>query len=188
MIFRAVTSVVILMLTAVNSFDSQADKVRAGEDLVKVEVATLLPNEQQGNVLLVLRPDQKGGRDDKAGEVEARRVLPLVIGIEEARSIYMIFSKLAAPRPLSHDLMKRIIEEYGGSVVSCVITKMERATFFAELRLKRDGREFVVDCRPSDAIALALRANAPVLVRRSVLIEHSVDPAKPELPEKTLKT
>lgn len=185
MFFRVVTLVIVLLLTAVNSVDSGADKARASEDLVKVEVATLLPNEQHGNVLLVLRPEQKDARVDKA---EARRVLPLVIGVEEARSIYMIFSNLAAPRPLSHDLMKKIIEEYGGSVVSCVITKMERATFFAELRLKKDGREFVVDSRPSDAIALALRSNAPVLVRRSVMIEHSVDPAKPEQPEKTLKT
>jgi bifunctional DNase/RNase len=84
--------------------------------------------------------------------------------------------------------MKMIIEENGGSVAGVVITKMERETFFAELRLKRAGREFVIDCRPSDAIGLAIRSGAPVFVRREVLTRHGVDPASPDKSDRPIKT
>jgi bifunctional DNase/RNase len=87
--------------------------------------------------------------------------------------------------------MNKIIGEYGGKVASVVISRMEQNVFYAELRIKRDGREIALDCRPSDAIALALRTNAPVYVHRLVMQQEGVDPNNPEKrqnTEKTLKT
>lgn len=185
MIGRAVTTALVLVLSICLSFDSPGSRVSSSEDLIKLEVATLVLSDEDRSVVLVLKPIQ-ASLEDKAEE--ARLVLPLVIGIEEARSIGVAFHKIGVPRPLSHDLMKKIIDEYGGSVVSCVITKMEQATFFAELRLKRSGREITIDCRPSDAIGLSLRSNAPLYVRRAVLLQHGVDPSKPDQPSKPLKT
>ena len=185
MICRAVTTLVVLLLTVQTSFNTSADKPLAGDDLVKVEIATLLLNEEDRNFVLVLKPEQTVSMP---GAVDARRVLPLVIGLEEGRSIGVAFHKVGTPRPLSHDLMKMIIEEYGGAVASVVITKMERETFYAELRLKRAGREFTIDCRPSDAIGLALRSSAPLFVRRDVLTRHGVDPANPDKSDKPIKT
>jgi bifunctional DNase/RNase len=140
--------------------------------------------EESRSVLLVLRPEQSVSREDKI----ATRVLALAIGLEEARSIYVAHNKVSVPRPLSHDLMKTIIGEYGGAITGCVITKMESETYFAEIRLKRDGREFIIDCRPSDAIALALRSKAPIYVAREVIEKHGVDPARPEKPDKGVTT
>lgn len=181
MICRCVAAIFVLFLSLLTGFDAPQGKAAAASDLVKVEVATLLMDEANRSVILVLKPGA-------ATNEQQRRVLPLVIGLEEARSIFVAQNNVSIPRPLSHDLMKTIIEQYGGSIVSCVITKMERATFFAELRLKRDGREVTIDCRPSDAIALALRAKAPVYVVRSVIDQHSVDPDKAEQKERPLKT
>lgn len=185
MISRAVTTLVVLLLTVQTPFNASADKPLTGDDLVKVEIATMLPNEEDRNFILVLKPQQTVSMP---GAVDARLVLPLVIGLEEGRSINAAFHKIGTPRPLSHDLMKMIIEEYGGSVAGVVITKMERETFFAELRLKRAGREFVIDCRPSDAIGLAIRSGAPIFVRREVLTRHGVDPASPDKSDKPIKT
>ena len=182
MIYRAVTTLAVLLLTVQTPFNITADKTPTSDDLVKVEVATLLLNEEDRNFVLVLKPEQTNTT------LDARRVLPLVIGLEEGRSIGVAFHKIGTPRPLSHDLMKTILEEYGGSVAGVVITKMERETFFAELRLKRAGREFTIDCRPSDAIGLALRSSAPVFVRRDVMTRHGVDPSNPDKTNKPIKT
>ena len=185
MIYRAVTTLAVLLLTVQTPFNITADKTPTNGDLVKVEVATLLLNEEDRNFVLVLKPEQKSMTPDARDE---RRVLPLVIGLEEGRSIGVAFHKIGTPRPLTHDLMKTIVEEYGGSVTGVVITKMERETFFAELRLKRAGREFTIDCRPSDAIGLALRSGAPVFVRRDVMTRHGIDPANPDKTDKPIKT
>ena len=180
MIGRTVATTFILLLSVLTGGDRSTEKTEQASDLVKVQVATLLANEEDHSVLLVLKPEEPAG--------QKRRVLPLVIGLEEARSIYIAHNNVAVPRPLTHDLLKTIIEQYGGLVTGCVITKMERATFYAELRLKKDGRELTLDCRPSDAIALALRAKAPIYVARSVMEQHSVDPNKPDQTEKPVKT
>ena len=185
MICRAATTLAVLLLAVQTPFNSYADKPVTSDDLVKVEVATLLLNEEDRNFVLVLKPEQRTATPETGDE---RRVLPLVIGLEEGRSIGVAFHKIGTPRPLTHDLMKTIVEEYGGSVTSVVITKMERETFYAELRLKRAGREFTINCRPSDAIGLAIRTSAPVFVRREVMTRHGVDPANPDKSQKPIKT
>lgn len=174
MIIRAIATALVLAVSLFTTFDGAADKEPVGKDSIRVEVAKLLMSEENRSVILLLKPD---------ADPATRKVLPLVIGLEEARSIGVAFHKMEAPRPLSHDLMKAIIQEYGGSVESCVITKMENQIFYAELRLKKAGRETTIDCRPSDAIALSMRSNAPVYVRREVFEKHGVDPSKPQVPE-----
>ena len=185
MIYRVAATAVVLLLSLLTSYDTYADKPPSDDDLIKVNIETLVPDEQARNVLLVLKPDEA---PPPGAEPKARRVLPMVIGFEEARSIYVAFQKISVPRPLTHDLMKKLVEEYGGEIVSCVITRMEQEAFFAELRLKRAGREFIMDCRPSDAIALSLRSGTPIYVRRAVMDRHSIDPAKPEEKKKNITT
>lgn len=174
MMFRALATALVLAASIFTSFDGASDKQPYGDDSIKVEVAKLLMSEDNRGVILLLKAES---------DPAARKVLPLVIGLEEARSIGVAFHKVQVPRPLTHDLMRTIIQEYEGSVESCVITKMENQTFYAELHLKRSGRDMTVDCRPSDAIALSMRSNAPVYVRKSVFDKHAVDPSKPTTSE-----
>jgi bifunctional DNase/RNase len=179
MIKRRLTLAFVLAASIFTSLDATTHNLSADDDLISVQIEALMMNEEKRNILLVLKPQ---------GQTEPKQVLPLVIGIEEGRSIYIAFHKLEPPRPMSHDLMKQIIREYGGAIAGCVITRMERETFFAELRLKKAGRDLIMDSRPSDAIALALRSGTPILVRRDVLDRHGVDPTKPIKEERTLKT
>jgi bifunctional DNase/RNase len=183
MLARAAATTILLISSILTPSDPYASK-SSPNDLIRVEVATLLVNEQTRGVILVLKP-QAG---ESPSTPEMKKVLPLAIGFEEARSIGVAFHKILPPRPLSHDLMMKIIEEYGGAVASCVVTKMEREIFFAELHLKRNGRELIIDSRPSDAIALAMRADAPIFVRRALLTEQGVDPSRRDQLEKPPKT
>ena len=177
MLSRAVTAGVILLVSLSTPFDRASDKTTP-KDTIKVQVDKLLVAESRG-IILLLKPE---ARDSK--EESDPRVLPLVIGLEEGRSIGVAFHKMTVPRPLSHDLMKKIIEEYGGAIEYCVITRMEHDTFFAELHLTRNGRDLTVDCRPSDAIGLSMRSGTPILVRREVFEQLAVDPNKSGVPDK----
>jgi bifunctional DNase/RNase len=173
MVVRAFTAVAVLLISLFTSFDRSFEKASA-KDTMLVQIDKLLIAEETRSIVLLLKPvssDEKATGDP--------RVLPLIIGLEEGRSIGIAFHKMPMPRPLSHDLMKTIIQEYQGSVDHCIITKMERETFFAELHLKRDGKDLTIDCRPSDAIALSIRAGTPVFVRRDVFEKLAVDPSKP---------
>jgi bifunctional DNase/RNase len=185
MILRILAAALISALLLTTPFDSSAEKAVSGDDLVPVEVAALLLGEEGRSILLLLKPVQS---KLPGGAKENKLVLPLLIGLEEGRSIGVAFHKIQVPRPLSHDLMRDIIREYGGSVASCTITKMENEIFFAELRLRRGNKDFALDSRPSDAIALALRSNAPIFVRRAVLLEQGVDPNNPSRIERAPKT
>jgi bifunctional DNase/RNase len=180
MLGRTLVTVVVLLVSFLTPVNRSANKPASAPEAVEVEVSRLMMVDESRSVLLLLKP---ASSDSGFGP----KVLPLVIGLEEARSIGIAYHKMTAPRPLSHDLMKRIIEEYEGSVENCVITKMENETFFAELHLKRGGRDLTIDCRPSDAIALAMRSGAKLLVRRPVFEKHSVDPANPPASEKKFK-
>ena len=103
-------------------------------------------------------------------EKNGERVLPIVIGISEADAIRLKVSGVELPRPLTHDLLRNIITELGAELERIVIHDLRQGTFFAKLVLKtRDGQDREVDARPSDAIALALRAGAPILAEESLL-------------------
>jgi hypothetical protein len=97
-------------------------------------------------------------------EVGGERVLPIFIGAPEAAAIAYALQGVESPRPMSHDLLGHVISALGAQVFSVEITELVDNTFFANLRLVRSGDEIVVSSRPSDAVALALRVGAPILV------------------------
>ncbi len=100
---------------------------------------------------------------------DGKTVLPIWVGIFEANAIAMQLEEVVSPRPMTHDLLKNVIEGLQASVHQVVITDLKDNTFFAAIHLQRDGKQFTIDARPSDAMALALRASAPILVERQVL-------------------
>ena len=96
-------------------------------------------------------------------------VLPIWVGIFEANAIAMQLEDVVSPRPMTHDLLKNVIEGLRANVAQVVITDLKDNTFFANIHLNQDGKEYTVDARPSDAMALALRTSAPIYVSREVL-------------------
>jgi len=100
---------------------------------------------------------------------EEKSFLPIWIGVFEANAIALQLEGVATPRPMTHDLLRNVLVQLGAEVVRITVTDLVDNTFHAEILLRLDGREIVVDSRPSDAIALALRAGAPVFVEESVL-------------------
>lgn len=108
-------------------------------------------------------------------EKEGTRFLPVVIGISEVNAIKMKLSGIKPPRPLTHDLMLELIEKLGAKLESVVIDKIHQNTFYAKLHIKSSSsKEMIIDGRPSDSVALALRADAPVFVAEEVLSEAGV--------------
>jgi bifunctional DNase/RNase len=97
-------------------------------------------------------------------EVAGERVLPIFIGAPEAAAIAYALQGVESPRPMSHDLLGHVISALGAKLFAVEITELSDNTFFASLRLVRSGQEITVSSRPSDAVALALRVGAPILV------------------------
>lgn len=93
---------------------------------------------------------------------EANRTLPIYIGTSEAQAIAYALQGVVTPRPMTHDLMKDLIDELGATVDCVVITELRERTFFAEIRLRIAGRQVSVSARPSDAVALAVRTSATI--------------------------
>jgi len=106
---------------------------------------------------------------------EGDAVLPIWVGIFEANAIAMQLEKVISPRPMTHDLLKNVIEGLKAEISRIVITDLKDNTFFASIFLERNGDSLCIDSRPSDAMALALRAEAPIFVEQSVL-EKSASP------------
>lgn len=102
-------------------------------------------------------------------EEEGERSLPLWVGFEEAGAIAMEIKKTPRPRPLTHDLLKNVIAATGYEVIEIEITELRENTFYARLRIKKDGEEILVDSRPSDAIAIALRTGCRIMVDEEVI-------------------
>ena len=104
-------------------------------------------------------------------EVDGDRSFPIVIGIFEATSIDRRVKSIPTPRPLTHDLVTNVVEMLGGEIQDILISELVDHTYFAKLRIRKDGELLEVDCRPSDAIALAVTARVPVYVNEDVLNE-----------------
>jgi len=100
------------------------------------------------------------------------RVLPIWVGPFEANAIIAEREHLPVPRPLTHDLLKRVILSMGHRLQRLVITAVKDNIYYAELHLTGSGGETIVDCRPSDGIALALRFNAELYVNEEVLVHE----------------
>ncbi|HEV7282427.1 MAG TPA: bifunctional nuclease family protein [Pirellulaceae bacterium] len=106
-------------------------------------------------------------------EADGDRQFPIVIGLFEATSIDRKVKRHPSPRPLTHDLLVKAIEDMGGELDSVVITDLREGTYFSELRVKREGEIISIDSRPSDAIAVAMTCDPPlpIYVAEDVLEE-----------------
>ena len=102
-------------------------------------------------------------------DLTGEKILPIWIGFMEASSIAMELEKTPRVSPLTHDLMKNLIETLKFSVTRVEVTDLRNDTFYAEIRLKRGGEEHIIDSRPSDAIAIALRTGSSIFVKDEVL-------------------
>jgi bifunctional DNase/RNase len=108
------------------------------------------------------------------GEVEGNRRLPIIIGAFEAQAIALELEKIQPPRPMTHDLLRDTFEELEVDVTEVVIDELREGTFFAKIRYRHNGDEHQLDSRPSDAVALAVRVDAPIYVAPMVLDEAGI--------------
>ncbi|MBA4065326.1 MAG: hypothetical protein C0501_16770 [Isosphaera sp.] len=130
---------------------------------VQMELRRIIISEVDDHQVIILK------------EVDGERSFPIVIGIFEATSIDRRVKGLPSPRPLTHDLIAAVVEQLGGEVQDIVISDLEEHTYFAKLRVRKDGELTEVDCRPSDAIAVAVTAKVPIYVSEQVLGEALED-------------
>jgi len=109
-------------------------------------------------------------------DIGADRYLPIWIGPYEAEAIAIRLRNVEVARPLTHDLLKNVIAEMGGEISRIVVTDLRDDTFYARITVHLDGQRMEIDSRPSDAIALAVRANVPIFVNESVMEEAGITP------------
>ena len=128
---------------------------------IEMQLAKIIISEINENQIVFLR------------EVDGDREFPILIGIFEATSIDRRVKNIARPRPLTHDLIVEVVDSLGGELDSVVITELREATYYASLRIKRDGEIIEIDARPSDAIAIAVTCSPrlPIFVAENVLDE-----------------
>lgn len=112
---------------------------------------------------------------------DGRRVLPIWVGVFEANAIALQMENVQTPRPMTHDLMKNLLDDLEAQVERVVVTGLKDNTFYAAIHVSSGAASRVVDARPSDAIALALRTRSPIYVEESVIheaksAEHAKDP------------
>ena len=128
----------------------------ATEEVVEVRVRGVTVDPQGASPIVLLQ------------EVRGERLMPIWVGLSEARAIAMELEKVVPPRPMTHDLLKNILEGVNARVTSVVITALKENTFYAQIALAAGAAKVPIDARPSDAIALALRVNAPIFVAKAV--------------------
>lgn len=108
------------------------------------------------------------------GEIDGNRRLPIIIGAFEAQAIALELEKIQPPRPMTHDLLRDTFEAVEIDVSEVVIDELREGTFFAKVRYQHNGEEDQLDSRPSDAVALAVRVDAPIYVAPDVLDEAGI--------------
>jgi len=149
---------------------------RAPARQVEVTVEGLLLDPSTGSP--VVRLVEKGGSGQVAGDAPARE-LPIWIGPFEAQAIALEIQGVPPPRPLTHDLMKQLIERLGGKLDRVEIFELKDNTYFATLHVASGGKDLAIDARPSDAIALALRFHGPILVADDLFAKAAATRASP---------
>ena len=117
---------------------------------------------------------------------DGNRFLPIWIGHAEAAAILMKLQGASTPRPLTHDLVTEILGQLDAQVVRIIVTELRENTFFAEITVQQDGSEIQIDSRPSDAIALALRADAPIYAADEVIEESAIEFEGEEVDEEAI--
>jgi len=128
--------------------------------MVEVELVTVRVEMPANTSVVLLR--ERGGQ---------RRLLPILIGSTEATAIAYALDHVETPRPMTHDLLKNLLDELGISIEQVVVTELRDRTFYAELTLRSPSGTHEVSSRPSDAIALAARTGSPIYVNEAVLAE-----------------
>jgi bifunctional DNase/RNase len=119
--------------------------------------------------------------------VEGNRFLPIWIGHSEAAAILMKLQNAATPRPMTHDLVTDMLGELGARVTHVAVTELRENTFYAQITVQQDGSEIEIDSRPSDAIALAVRAEAPIFVADEVIDESAIEFEGEEISDEALE-
>ena len=131
--------------------------------MIEMELNKIVIDEKRHDQLIALK--EKGGF----------RILPIVIGLNEASAIKLKISGFNPPRPLTHDLIFSIIQDFGATVQKVIIDKLEEETFFAKIIIKTaEGKLRSIDARPSDSIALAVRFHAPILVDDEIIKQYDL--------------
>jgi len=129
--------------------------------LIEMQIKGLMMDPVTGVPIVILR------------NADNQRVLPIWVGPVEANAIALQIENVTPPRPMTHDLLKNLLTEFDARVQRVVITALRGNTFYAYLDIDRQGTRILVDARPSDALAVALRSRAPVFVEDSVLNQAS---------------
>ena len=125
---------------------------------IEVKIRALMMDPNSGTPIIILK------------DVQSDTMLPIWVGAYEANAIALEIEKHAPPRPMTHDLLRNLIVELGVRVERVVVTSLRDNTFFAVIEMRNsDGDRLVLDSRPSDAIALALRADCPIFVDMEVI-------------------
>ena len=145
-------------------------------ELVSMTIKGLMLDPVSNSPIVVLKDD-----DEKF-------FLPIWVGIFEANAIALQLENVSTPRPMTHDLLRNMINELDAQVTRIVINDLRDSTFFAQIRVLAGGKTLEVDARPSDAIALALRTEAPIFVAQSVLDQaQTISPDGDDQDEKVKK-
>jgi len=118
---------------------------------------------------------------------DGNKFLPIWIGHPEAAAILMKLQSQAPPRPMTHDLVSDMLEQLGAQIVRITVTELRENTFYAQITVAQDGQEIEVDSRPSDAIALAIRAEAPIFAADNVIAESAIEFEGEEVDEEQLE-
>jgi uncharacterized protein len=124
---------------------------------IEVKIRGLMMDPVQNMPIVVLK------------DVNSDTVLPIWVGVFEANAIALEIEKTETPRPMTHDLLRNLVHGFEAIVSKVVITQLKDDTFYAAIWMQRDGQPMVIDARPSDALALALRADCPIYVSEDVL-------------------
>jgi uncharacterized protein len=114
-----------------------------------------------------------------------RRWLPIVVGPAEAQAIALQLENVKPPRPMTHDLMKNLLETIDTGIAKVVVNALKDNTYYATIDLRKNGSQKQVDARPSDAIALALRMSAPIFVHEDVMLKAGITEGQGETPSIT---
>jgi bifunctional DNase/RNase len=125
---------------------------------IEVKIRGLMMDPSSGTPIIILK------------DVNSETMLPIWVGAYEANAIALEIEKIAPQRPMTHDLLRNLIVEMGARVERVVVTELRDNTFFAVIEMRDSGGEvLMLDSRPSDAIALALRADCPIFVNEEVI-------------------
>jgi len=125
--------------------------------MIQMKVQGLMFDPSQNAYIVIMRTE------------ESQEVLPIWIGRSEANAIGLAVEGIFPPRPLTHDLISNIMDKFNAKIISVVLTDLKDATYYSKIHLSFNDSEWTLDARPSDAIALALRSNAPIFAKDGIM-------------------